>query len=108
MAGERVAMLLDLRTVSFSTATVLVGFAATLFLLWSANRRRELLTFSIAYGLLAIGFTLVSLPLAFFGVASVVFGNIFISAAQLGLWRGCRTLAGRSPLPWIEGIVLAG
>jgi signal transduction histidine kinase/ActR/RegA family two-component response regulator len=101
-------MLLDLRTVSFSTATVLFGFAATLCVLWSSNRRRELLTFSAAYGLLAIGFILVALPILIAGLRAIVVGNIFISAAQLGLWRGCRILGGRKPLFWIEAVVLAG
>ena len=101
-------MLLDLRTVSFSTATVLLGFAATLFVLWSANRRREILTFSVAYGLLAVGFALVPLPKVIFGLQAIVLGNIFISAAQIGLWRGCRLLGGREPQFWIEAAVLAG
>ncbi|GEM_PF-5881967 len=34
-------MHLDLRTVCFATFTILLGFAATLFVLWSADRRRR-------------------------------------------------------------------
>jgi len=51
------AMLLDLRTVYFSSAAVLIGFTATLLVLWTSDRaRRELVSFALAFGLLAAGF----------------------------------------------------
>ncbi|GEM_PF-4974263 len=96
-------MLLDLRTVYFSSATVLIGFTATLLVLWSSDRsRRELLSFSVALSLLAAGFLfgpardLLSEPVALFA------GNTSISLGLLAIWRGCRHIAGKKPLPAVE------
>jgi signal transduction histidine kinase/CheY-like chemotaxis protein len=96
-------MLLDLRTVYFSSATVLIGFTATLLVLWSSDRnRRELLTFALAFGLLAVGFIAGPLrPLLSENFAPFL-GNGCINAAMLAVWRGCRQIAGKAPLPAIE------
>jgi signal transduction histidine kinase/ActR/RegA family two-component response regulator len=96
-------MLLDLRTVYFSSATVLIGFTATLLVLWSSDRsRRELICFAFAFALLSAGFLFGPMrdvlpePVALFA------GNTSISLGLLAVWRGCRHIAGKAPLPAAE------
>src|SRR5579859_2201854 len=96
-------MLLDLRTVYFSSATVLIGFTATLLVLWSSDRsRRELLSFSVALSLLAAGFLfgpardLLSEPVALFA------GNPPLPRAQLGIGRACRPVARTQPVAAVQ------
>ena len=96
-------MLLDLRTVYFSSATVLIGFTATLLVLWSSDRnRRELLTFAVAFGLLAIGFTAGPLRSVLTENFALFLGNCCISAALLAVWRGSRQIAGKAPRLLVE------
>jgi len=46
------------------------------------------------------------LPSVIFGLRAIVLG-ISSSALPTRLWRGCRVLAGREPLFWIEAATLA-
>ena len=101
-------MPLDLRTVYFSSATVLIGFTATLLVLWSSDRnRRELLSFGIAFTLLSVGFIFGPMrgvlpePVALFA------GNTSISLGLLAIWRGCRHIAGKRPLFAVEATAFA-
>ena len=96
-------MLLDLGTVYFSSATVLLGFTATLLVLWSSDRnRRELVTFAVAFGLLAVGFIAGPLRPLLTEHFALFLGNGCINAAMLAVWRGCRQIAGKTPIPAIE------
>ena len=96
-------MHLDLRTVCFATFTILLGFAATLFVLWSANRqRRDILAFCLAIIVDSIGNVLVVLRHVVPDVLSIQAGNLFILMASILIWRGTRLMAGREPLPLVE------
>ena len=95
--------MLDLRTVYFSSAAILLGFTATLLVLWLSNRgRRELLSFAFAFGLLASGFVAGPLPGLLSENQSVYIGNCCITAALLAIWRGCRQIADMRPRRAIE------
>jgi signal transduction histidine kinase/CheY-like chemotaxis protein len=95
--------MLDLRTVYFSSATVLIGFTATLLVLWSSDRnRRELLTFALAFGLLGTGFVAGPLRPVLGETFAPFIGNCLIGAAMIAVWRGCRQIAGMPPIPAIE------
>ena len=102
-------MLLDLGTVYFSSATVLIGFTATLLVLWSSEKnRRELLSFAFAFALLAIGFVTGPMRGLLSEFITLFIGNCCITAGLLAIWRGCRQIAGKAPLPWIELLTFAG
>jgi len=97
------AMHLDLRTVCFAVFTILVGFAATLFVLWSADRqRRDILAFAIAIASDAVGNVLVVLRGVVSDVLSIQIGNLFILFATMLVWRGARLMSGREPMPAVE------
>ncbi len=96
-------MLLDLRTVYYSSATVLIGFSATLLVLWSSDRnRRELPTFAFAFALLGAGFAIGTMRDVMPENLAPFLGNCSISAALLAVWRGCRQVAGKPPRGLIE------
>ena len=96
-------MLLDLRTVYFSSATVLIGFTATLLALWSSDRsRHELLYFAFAFFLVAVGFSMAPMRGVLPDFLTIFAGNTCITAGLLAIWRGCRRLSGKAPLPAVE------
>jgi len=96
-------MHLDLRTVCFAVFTILVGFAATLFVLWAADRRRrDVLAFAIAIASDSIGNVLVVLRGVVSDVLSIQIGNLCILVATMLVWRGARLMSGREPLPAVE------
>ncbi len=101
-------MLLDLTTVCFSAATVLIGFTATLLVLWSHHGRRpELLAFAIGLGLNGAGEVVVPMREILPHSLSVVIANFLICAGLLAFWRGARALAEKPPLLWVELLAMA-
>jgi len=96
-------MHLDLMTVCFAVFTILVGFAATLFVLWAADRRRrDVLAFAIAIASDSVGNVLVVLRGVVSDVLSIQIGNLCILVATMLVWRGARLMSGREPLPAVE------
>ena len=91
-------MQLDLRTVCVAAATVLLGFGATLIVLWLADRRRrEFFHFGFSMTLLATGNVLVALRGLIADFPSIVMANLILCVGVLGVWRGCRDVVSLPP-----------
>ena len=100
-------MHLDLSTVTLANVTILVGFSATLFVLWSSNRqRREILAFAAAIALDAMGNALVPVRGLIPDFLSIIVANALVAAAAVAVWRGCRLMSGRQKLPTAERLAL--
>jgi signal transduction histidine kinase/ActR/RegA family two-component response regulator len=101
--------MLDMSTVCYAAATVLIGFSATLTVLWLSDRRRsELLSFAVAILLIAGGNVLVPLRVILPSFLSVLLSNALICAGVLTIWRGCRLMIGLPVRPRTEAGLLAG
>jgi len=99
--------MLDMSTVCFAAATVLIGFSATLLVLWLSDRRRtELFFFALAILLIAAGNALVPLRYLLPGFLTVMFSNALICGGVLTIWRGCRLMIGLPARPLIEAATL--
>ncbi len=99
--------MLDMSTVCFAAATVLIGFSATLTVLWLSDRRRsELLCFAVAILLIAGGNVLVPLRNLLPSFLTVLLSNALICAGVLTIWRGCRLMIGLPARPWTEAALL--
>jgi len=100
--------MLDMSTVCFAAATVLIGFSATLTVLWLSDRRRsELVCFAVAILLIAGGNVLVPLRTILPASPTILGSNALICAGVLTVWRGCRLMIGRPARPWIEAVLVA-
>jgi len=101
--------MLDMSTVCFAAATVLIGFSATLTVLWLSDRRRsELRSFALAILLIAAGNVLVPLRTVLPPFPTILGSNALICAGVLTIWRGCRLMIGLPARPMTEAALVAG